>query len=347
MKHALITALAVLTAAPAGITAQEPAPAPRPPRAARTPRPELAPRAYAFSSSEHGRIGVVVNTAADADADKLGARIEAVTPGGPAEKAGLAVGDIITKFNGTALAGLKAEDDDESGPGMKLVELAHALDPGDTVKIEYRHGDAAKSTTLVAQDLGGGSYSITIPRISVDPTPMVGPMMGDMPGMNFNFSFGDSWNDMELVTMNPDLGDYFGTRDGILVVKAAADSTFPLKAGDVILAIGGRKPTSPSHAMRILRSYEVGETVQLDVMRKQKRISVTWTVPKPETTWRRQPRAQREHQPDEQGMPSAMEEMRSELQQRLRQSLESQRADMRRWQGHLREMARHAAMASI
>src|SRR6058998_3237651 len=53
----------------------------------------------------------------------------------------------------------------------------------------------------------------------------------------------------------------------------------PLKGGDVILSIGGRKPTSPSHAMRILRSYEPGETVALDIMRKQKRVTVSWKVP--------------------------------------------------------------------
>ncbi len=31
--------------------------------------------------------------------------------------------------------------------------------------------------------------------------------------------------------------------------------------------------------MRILRSYEAGETVAIEVMRKQKRTSVTWHVP--------------------------------------------------------------------
>jgi hypothetical protein len=64
-----------------------------------------------------------------------------------------------------------------------------------------------------------------------------------------------------------------------LVVKAPGDSTLPLKGGDVILAIGGRKPSSPSHAMRILRSYDEGETVALDVMRKEKRLTLSWKVP--------------------------------------------------------------------
>jgi len=84
---------------------------------------------------------------------------------------------------------------------------------------------------------------------------------------------------IELVNLNPDLGEYFGTREGVLVVRASEDSTLPLKGGDVILAIGGRKPTSPMHAMRILRSYDTGETVSIEVLRKQKRTTLSWKVP--------------------------------------------------------------------
>ena len=256
----VIVAVAGLWAA--GLTAQEPAPAPRAPR---------APRALAFSFSDnHGRIGVIVRTDASAESDKIGAKIEGVTPGSPAEKAGLKVGDIITKFAGTSLGGIKAEDEDESGPGHKLVALARKLEPGDTVRIEYRRGADAKQATLVAEDLDGTM------RMDM-PGPMVA--MPHMPGMDLAWSFGEPWGDLELVSLNPDLGDYFGTKDGILVVKAPADSTLPLKGGDVILSIGGRKPTSQSHAMRILRSYEPGESVSIDILRKQKRVSLTWKVP--------------------------------------------------------------------
>src|SRR5205807_1513548 len=145
-------AVAVVMAAPAGSAAQA------------TPRPSPAPRArtrveapfttFTFSGNR-GRIGVVVNTAADADSDKLGARIDAVTPGGPAAKAGLKAGDVITRFNTTSLAGARAEDEDEnqSGPGMKLIELARELDPGDTVQLEYRRGGDTKKATLVAEEI--------------------------------------------------------------------------------------------------------------------------------------------------------------------------------------------------
>src|SRR6267378_7362083 len=77
---------------------------------------------YALGDSR-GRIGVIVDTHADAAGDKVGARIDGITPSGPAEKAGLKVGDVITRFKGTALVGAASEDDERSGPGMKLIDL--------------------------------------------------------------------------------------------------------------------------------------------------------------------------------------------------------------------------------
>jgi len=240
---------------------------------------ETGPFGVFSFSGNHGRIGVLVKTDADTQNDKIGARIEAVTPGGPAEKAGLKAGDIITRFNGTALGGVGGDNDEESGPGMKLIELAHALDPGDSVQVDYRRGSETRKATLVADEVEWhGSME----------APEMGPM-GGMGGMfspelhvgpgEFEWSFGRPWGGVELVSLNPDLGEYFGTREGVLVVRASEDSSLQLKGGDVILTIGGRKPTSPMHAMRILRSYEAGETVSIEVLRKQKRATLTWKVP--------------------------------------------------------------------
>jgi len=290
VKHRMqvFAIVAALAFGAGSLAAQE---APRPPRPARTPRATAAPHAFTFTTSDNrGRLGVLVNTAASTDSDKFGARLEGVTPGGPAEKAGLQTGDIITRFNGTALGGLVAADEDESGPGMKLVQLARKLDPGDTVKVEYRRGGDTKTATIIAQDVEpnwtlAGPGAMAMPRVEINPDMHMGPMTGMLaPGAamkmdGFSFCYGDSWCDLDLVSVNPDLGSYFGATDGVLVVKSSADSALPLKGGDVILTIGGRKPTSPSHAMRILRSYDVGETVSIDVMRKQKRITVSWKVP--------------------------------------------------------------------
>ncbi|HEX4561504.1 MAG TPA: PDZ domain-containing protein, partial [Gemmatimonadales bacterium] len=158
---------------PGVLAAQE---QPKPRRA--EPRPGVM--TYSFSGS-HARIGVVVATGADADSDKIGARIAAVTPGGPAAKAGIKAGDVITKFNGVSLANVRSEDSDESGPGNKLRELAGALDPGDTVQVEYKRGSDAKKATIVAEDVtyavngnynnvfGDRGFSLATPKVEVEP----------------------------------------------------------------------------------------------------------------------------------------------------------------------------------
>jgi S1-C subfamily serine protease len=246
--------------------------------------PAGAPRVWTFVAHDHrGRLGMLVTSTADPATDSVGAKLEAVTPGGPAAKAGLAAGDIITKVNGTVLADARAEDEDASGPGRKLIDLARALAPGDTAQIEYRRGGQVRKATLVAADVG--SLRGRPDRADLA-EPRAFPILPGADG-GFAFCFGDAWCDMELVNLNPDLGEYFGTKEGILVVKAPADSSLPLKSGDVILAIGARRPSSASHAMRILRSYEAGETVTIDVMRRQKRTTVTWVVPPQEAPLRR------------------------------------------------------------
>src|SRR5205809_3259993 len=281
----IVIGAALLAALPAALVAQG---------TPRTPRPTRAPRAFVFADDNRGRIGVVVNPRPDSEADKLGAKLEGVTRGGPAAKAGLKVSDIITKFNGTTLAGLKAQDEEKSGPGTKLVQLARKLEPGDTVQVEYRRGSDAKKATLVAEDLGW------MPNVTVM------PRMPEMPDMqHFEFSFGMPWGDLELVSLNPDLGEYFGTKEGVLVVKAPADSSRPLKGGDVSTSIGGRKPANPSHAMRILRSYEKGETVSIEILRKQKRLTVAWKVPSREDRMFRRHEEHEEHDEHEErsGLP--------------------------------------------
>jgi len=88
----------------------------------------------------------------------------------------------------------------------------------------------------------------------------------------------------ELVPMTPKLGQYFGTDTGLLVVRAPDDSRLKLEDGDVIVDIDGRTPSSPSHALRILSSYQPGEKLKLNVLRAKKRMSFEITVPE-DATW--------------------------------------------------------------
>jgi hypothetical protein len=84
---------------------------------------------------------------------------------------------------------------------------------------------------------------------------------------------------MELATLTPQLGRYFGSDKGVLVVRAPVDGALKLEDGDVILAIDGREPLNGSHATRILASYQPGEKLTLRIMRLHKTLDVETTLP--------------------------------------------------------------------
>ncbi len=84
---------------------------------------------------------------------------------------------------------------------------------------------------------------------------------------------------MELATLTPQLGRYFGTDKGVLVVRSPTDSHFKLQDGDVILTIDGREPVSGAHATRILSSYQPGEKVTLHILRERKAMDVETKLP--------------------------------------------------------------------
>lgn len=249
------------------------------------------------------RIGVVVSTV-PSESDTIGARLDAVTPGGPAANAGLRAGDVITLFGTTKLAvspssvpaGVKV-----TSPGFRLVELVAKLAPNDTVPVEYRRGTARRKTKIVT--------AAEPDDIAV----VVGPggnwQFGDIPGaeeywvgrakeqeqqalelallrseaargaraateLRSSYFMMPDLRDLELATVNPQLGSYFGTTDGVLVVDVPDPAPLDLKSGDVVLNVDGREVSSPRQLMRILGSYEPGEPIRLEVMRQKKRVTL-------------------------------------------------------------------------
>lgn len=280
------TACAALAAAPSLSPAQEPVrdvvPEPFEMRIDRGPE-----RIMQFVMNRRARLGLTVNLRAR-ESDSIGAYVNAVTPNGPAAKAGIQTGDIITKVGGkSVLAGGRAESRDggrESLPGLRLIELSARLEPNDTVPIEFRRGKDRKTVTVVAADEpdilfrgapGGRAFAFRVGPPG--PGGVVTPLEDEVE-LTGPFLYGSPLADLELAPLNPDLGRYFGATEGILVVNVPKDSGLQLKGGDVVLAVDGRKPASPSHFLRILRSYERGETFKLDILRNGKRESVTGRV---------------------------------------------------------------------
>lgn len=243
--------------------------------------------AFSVGAADRPRLGVILQTERAAATDSIGAVLQAVTPDGPADDAGLRAGDIIVRFNDERLVG-----SGDRSPGDRLLELARNVKEGDSVRVQYRRGKETKSAVIVPRKLDdfGYAYSFTLPdsamkraqiEIQRAQEPLLRLREGPLQGV-FSVGFGDRWSDMELTTLNADLGSYFGTTEGLLVVRAPKDSLLGLKSGDVLLRIGGRVPTSPSHAMRIFRSYEPGDEIRIDIMRNKKKTEITATVPERE-----------------------------------------------------------------
>jgi S1-C subfamily serine protease len=218
-------------------------------------------------------LGVTIEDAQD------GVSVIGVSPGGPADQAGLKAGDVILSINGTVLSGA-----DET-PSRRLMSVMARVEPGDSVGLRVRSGGEDRDVVVEARPLedrmyfvgrrfgppGGGPVTVSGP-------PRGRPGAAGWPPPFFPGPLG-RWRDMELVDLTPALGGYFGTEEGILVVRAPRDEKLQLQDGDVILEIGGRKPMTPEHAMRILASFEPGETLTLTIMRQKRRQTLSMEVP--------------------------------------------------------------------
>ena len=274
----IVTALALVGMAPLPgiLNAQEPD-RPMDPRVeVRARGPE---RVMQFLMSRRARLGLKVNLRAR-ETDSIGAYVDAVTPNGPAANAGIRSGDIITRVDAkSVLTGEStSRDDRESLPGLRLIELAATLEPNDTIPVEFRRGKERKTVTVVTADEpsirfrgrpGVGSFDFRYPSESRMALPDDEDIFAEGP-----FLYGSPLAHLELAPLNPDLGQYFGATTGILVISVPKDSELGLKGGDVVLAVDGRKPESPSHLLRILRSYQDSESFKVDVLRNRKRVAV-------------------------------------------------------------------------
>ena len=220
-------------------------------------------------------LGINIATGSGISGPVEGVIIVGVTPGGAAADAGLQVSDIVVEINDTTLMASSAHDANQ----MLLAFMAD-VSPGEQLKIVYLRAGHANQTVLTADELD--------PAMIVEPEL---PFMRDLERLGRQFGeefiepFKYRWRHhglfagMELVAVTPELGSYFGTDHGLLVIRAPDNEAIDLQDGDVIREIGGRSPQDPGHAMRILRSYEPGEEVIISIMRNQRDNDIAFVFP--------------------------------------------------------------------
>lgn len=250
-------------------------------------RGQAVMRRYSFVT---GRERAIIGVQLDDTAAGEGARVLDVSPGGPAAEAGIRAGDVITAVNGKDVKG---------GDAARQVErIVRELKPESKVRIKVsRNGEAEEFTVTTRRGTAfaffgagpGGLAGTPVPppmaafsappALSAPPARPAAPLFQFGPGSMPLLLAGGPLAQMELATLTPRLGRYFGTDKGVLVVRAPADGALKLEDGDVILSIDGRVPESGPHATRILASYQPGEKLDLRIMRDRKPMNIETSRP--------------------------------------------------------------------
>ena len=242
---------------------------------------------------------------------RAGVRIAGVTPDSAAAAAGLKSGDRLLSIDGIAVAGA----DDEARLADLRGKLAE-LDAKTPVRVGYerdgRQATAAVTPRIADNVLVWNSNAAPMAmgeampalagiapeihreviRLGEGETPMA---IGDGPEfrglMRMRDCKGKSpcaqpllleafrWNGLNLASLDPKLGSYFGTDRGVLVLSASPRMP-ELQAGDVILGIDGKPVASPADAMDALRARKEGEKAMLALLRDHHDTSAQVTVPK-------------------------------------------------------------------
>jgi len=255
------------------------------------------------------RLGLYLDADQSRRFDRDGALITRVMRDSPAEEAGIQGGDVITVFEGQVLtlpftdADLERDLDlDRSLPAQRLLVLARDLEPGQTVEIRYLRDGANNTVSVEAEEFefpevrtfGVGPGSVWDGRRDgnrwsygldgnfsgelADRLSVIGDRLADIqfrsPGA-FNFSFGvTSAEGVEFIDLNPELGEYFGSDTGVLVVEVDEDSTLGLMAGDVVLAVGAREAETVGRVLRLIRSYDEDEPIRFTIIRRGSELVV-------------------------------------------------------------------------
>ena len=197
--------------------------------------------------------------------EEHGVEITRVEEESPAAKAGLLPQDVVLEYQGQRVEGID-----------QFIRLVRETPSGRQVKmLVARAGQTMNlSATIEAKkmrSLGVGDMQIAIPQIpELRMNEMSRPMLSWRGGLL----------GVEAEELNPQLAEFFGVKDGVLVrsvSKGSAAEQAGIRAGDVIVKVDGKAVSSPSEVTRALRSSEK-KPVGVTVVRDKKEMAVSVTV---------------------------------------------------------------------
>jgi len=182
--------------------------------------------------------------------DEAGVLITKVEKESPAEKAGLKNNDVLLEYDGKILK-------DADG----LIEQVQKSKPGDKVKLVILRDKDKKNITAVIGEKpkhmeNNFNFSQNFPK-----------------GFPFTTHMNRAKIGVELIELNPELGEYFGspTKKGMLVKKVQKDSPGDkagIKPGDVIVGIGKESVEDLHDITSAMKDYKKGEKAELSIIRK-------------------------------------------------------------------------------
>ena len=214
--------------------------------------------------------------------DVRGVVVTEVAKDSPAEKAGLRKDDVILRFDGESVTSVR-----------KLTRLISEHAPDQSVRITVSRGGAEQELTVtLAKQKADNVFRSVGPTIwksgdndgfRVLPNGNWPPSIGGGNGP-FVWALGSNRRiGVSTQSMSQQLADYFGAKDGGVLISSVSEnspaSKAGLKAGDIITAIDGEKVTSPGDLTHGLSKKETGD-VTLTIIRDRSTRTVTVTPEK-------------------------------------------------------------------
>ena len=202
------------------------------------------------------RIGLSIEDVADNDAADEGAVVRDVRPGSPAESAAFAEGDIMVEFDGERVRSAR-----------HLTRLVQDTPAGRTVGTVVMR-DGHRVELEVTPEPASSDMAAVVGRVGerLDNNTRVLPDAGRNFAYDFRTRLGPVRLGVNVQELSPQLADYFGVDDGVLVSSvdeesAAADAG--LQAGNVITSVDGRSVADSANLRRRLSAVDTGEEVSI------------------------------------------------------------------------------------
>ena len=211
-------------------------------------------------------IGVTLRDLDDDDQKKSkttsGVMVESVEPDSPAAKAGIKQGDVIVEFDGERVRSSR-----------QLSRLVQETVPGRSVAIAALRDGQRVSLTVQPRDgrdgFNGFYGRYEFPLTKITPT----PSLAKPRAVPFTLFGSTGRLGIGVSELSPQLADYFGTKDGVLVTSVSDDSVAAktgVKAGDVITSLDGGSINDADDLRRRAQRLEAGDEFTLGIVRDKK-----------------------------------------------------------------------------